>query len=215
MGLIRVLDLVDRCYNSEDGEVIHDAIVARLPSDSELFVSLDGVDSVPSSFVNVAFIRLLERMSFDEIKRKIHFVNTNSQINEMIKSRFTFEAKRQAEFNNSLKRLGKQMDAQELPIGVPHVISNETTHVTTTRIDAANGTMVYRRPGTDDVVLHLNLDISGKNPTHLVHIDKIYWNFAVDGKASTEAEWQKTLMDGKTQFSIDPVARLVSLTRHN
>jgi hypothetical protein len=215
MGLIRVLDLVDRCYNSEDGEVIHEAIVARLPTEFELFVSLDGVDSVPSSFVNVAFVRLLERMSFEEIKKRVHFVNTNSQINEMIKSRFTFEARRQIDFNNSLKRLGKQMDAQELPIGVPHVISNETTHVTTTRIDAANGTMVYRRPGTDDIVLHLSLDISGNNPTHLVYIDKIYWNFVVDGKASTEREWQSAVASGRVQFQIDPTARVVSITRQS
>ncbi|NHZ83696.1 DUF4325 domain-containing protein [Massilia sp. CCM 8695] len=96
MGMIRVLDFVDRCYNGEDGQVIHDIIVSRLPTEVELFVSLEGVDSVPSSFVNVAFISLLDFLSFNEIKRRLRFVNTNSQINEMIKSRFAFEAKRRA-----------------------------------------------------------------------------------------------------------------------
>lgn len=215
MGLIRVLDFVDRCYNSEDGEVIHDVIVARLSTEPELLVSLEGIDSVPSSFVNVAFIRLLELMSFDEIKRRVRFINTNSQINEMIRSRFVFEAKRQATFNYSLSKLGKQMDAREMPIGVPQVVSNETTHLTTTRVDATNGTMVYRRPGTDDIVLQLNLDISGQRPTHMVFIDKIYWNFVVDGKPSTESEWAALLLDGHVGFEIDPVARLVSMKRAN
>lgn len=94
MGMIRVLDLVDRCYNGEDGQVVHDAIVSKLLNDEQLVVSMEGVDSVPSSFVNVAFISLLDVWNFDEIKRRIRFVNTNSQINEMIRSRFSFEARR-------------------------------------------------------------------------------------------------------------------------
>jgi hypothetical protein len=96
MGLIRVLDFVDRCYNSDDGQVIHDVIVQKLKSEDDLTVSMDGVDSVPSSFVNVAFISLLDFLDFSEVKRRVHFVNTNAQINDMIRSRFNFEAKRRA-----------------------------------------------------------------------------------------------------------------------
>lgn len=96
MGLIRVLDFVDRCYNSDDGQVIHDVIVQKLKSEDDLTVSMDGVDSVPSSFVNVAFISLLDFLDFSEVKRRVHFVNTNAQINDMIRSRFNFEARRRA-----------------------------------------------------------------------------------------------------------------------
>ena len=96
MGMIKVLDLVDRCYNGEDGQVVHDAIVTNLQRDDHLVVSMEGVDSVPSSFVNVAFISLLDLWNFDEIKRKLRFINTNSQINDMIRSRFSFEAKRRS-----------------------------------------------------------------------------------------------------------------------
>jgi hypothetical protein len=96
MGTIRVLDFVDRCYNSDDGQIIHDIIASNLEESGELIVSLDGVDSVPSSFVNVAFISLLDRWNFDEIKRRVRFANTNAQINEMIRSRFTFEVTRRA-----------------------------------------------------------------------------------------------------------------------
>jgi hypothetical protein len=97
MGLIRVLDLVDRCYNSNDGQVVHDAIERQWTSGDTVTLSFDGVDSVPSSFVNVALISFLEQHDFDEIKRKLRFVNTSSQINEMIRSRFSFEAKRKAD----------------------------------------------------------------------------------------------------------------------
>lgn len=96
MGLIRVLDVVERCYNGNDGQVIHDAIAKQWQQGDTVTLSFDGVDSVPSSFVNVALISFLEQYAFDEIKRKLRFVNTSSQINEMIRTRFTFEAKRKA-----------------------------------------------------------------------------------------------------------------------
>lgn len=94
MGMIRVLDYVDQCYNSTDGQIIHDVIQSRLKSDGALTVSFAGVDSVPSSFVNTALITLLKQYNFDQIKRLLRFVDTNSQINDMIRTRFTFEAGR-------------------------------------------------------------------------------------------------------------------------
>lgn len=94
MGLIRVLDFVERCYNATDGQIIHDVIEGELRQAESVTVSFDGVDSVPSSFVNVALITLLDQYDFNEIKRKLRFVKTSSQINEMIRSRFSFEAKR-------------------------------------------------------------------------------------------------------------------------
>ena len=96
MGLIRVLDFVERCYNSDDGQIIHDLIIERLAQEVELTVSMEGVDWVPSSFVNAAFISLLDMLSFNDIKKRLRFVNTTSQINEMIRTRFNFEAGRRA-----------------------------------------------------------------------------------------------------------------------
>jgi hypothetical protein len=96
MGLIRVLDFVERCYNSEDGQVIHDIIVEKLAHEKELTVSMEGVDWVPSSFVNAAFISLLDMLAFNDIKQRLRFVNTTSQINEMIRTRFNFETNRRA-----------------------------------------------------------------------------------------------------------------------
>jgi len=97
MGLIRVLDHVERCYNANDGQIIHDVIAQQWREGDSVTLSFDGVDSVPSSFVNVALISFLDQYDFDEIKRKLRFANTSSQINEMIRTRFSFEAKRKAE----------------------------------------------------------------------------------------------------------------------
>lgn len=97
MGLIRVLDFVEQCYNANDGQIIHDVIEKRWHQNDKVTLSFDGVDAVPSSFVNVALISFLDNHDFEEIKRKLRFVNTSSQINEMIRSRFSFEAKRKAE----------------------------------------------------------------------------------------------------------------------
>lgn len=94
MGVIRVLDYVDHCYNSEDGKIIHDVIEARLKEDEPLLVSFSGVDSVPSSFVNTALVSLLARYEFSQIKRLLRFADTTSQINDMIRSRFNFEVNR-------------------------------------------------------------------------------------------------------------------------
>jgi hypothetical protein len=94
MGMIRVLDFVPRCYNGNDGQIIHDIIATRLAESDMVTVSFEGVDSVPSSFVNVALISFLDELEFDEIKRRMRFVDTNSQINDMIRSRFIFEARR-------------------------------------------------------------------------------------------------------------------------
>ncbi|MED2005353.1 DUF4325 domain-containing protein [Brevibacillus laterosporus] len=54
-------------------------------------MSFSGVDGVPSSFVNSAFIQLLEDFTFEEIRQNLRFINSTKQINQMIKSRFEFE----------------------------------------------------------------------------------------------------------------------------
>ncbi|WP_417219142.1 STAS-like domain-containing protein [Achromobacter spanius] len=91
MGTIRVLEHVAQCYNSADGLVIHDVVLRALQGSEAVTVSFSGVDSVPSSFVNTALISLLQDVPFSTIKGRLKFVDTNSQINEMIRSRFAFE----------------------------------------------------------------------------------------------------------------------------
>lgn len=103
MGTIRVLEHVDQCYNSADGLVIHDIVLRALRGNESVIVSFSGVDSVPSSFVNTALISLLKDIPFSTIKGRLKFVDTNSQINDMIRSRFAFE----------IEKLSR-------PVGQPH-----------------------------------------------------------------------------------------------
>ena len=94
MVTIRVLDVVPRTFNNEDGREVHDAIREALAREEVVTLSFDGVDSVPSSFINSALITLLGELSFDDVRRRLRFVRTNSQINEMIRSRFIQEVDR-------------------------------------------------------------------------------------------------------------------------
>jgi hypothetical protein len=92
--VIRALDLVRQCYSQDDGQKVYDALFPRLNRGERIELSFDGVDTVPSSFINTSLIRLLDVLSFETIKSNLRFVNTTKQINEMIKSRFDFEVNR-------------------------------------------------------------------------------------------------------------------------
>ncbi|WP_373889861.1 STAS-like domain-containing protein [Massilia sp. H6] len=92
--VIRALDIVRRCYSQDDGQKIYDVLCPRLTRGERIELSFDGVDTVPSSFINTSLIKLLDVVSFDTIKTNLRFVNTTKQINEMIKSRFDFEVNR-------------------------------------------------------------------------------------------------------------------------
>jgi hypothetical protein len=89
--VIRALDIVTQCYSQEDGHKVYKAIAPLLSKGERIELSFEGVDVVPSSFVNTALIRLLDIVSFDRIRSNLRFVNTTKQINEMIKMRFDFE----------------------------------------------------------------------------------------------------------------------------
>ena len=89
--VINILDYIERCYSNADGEVILALIKPKLAKGEQVTISFSGVDGVPSSFVNSAFIQLLEDFTFEEIRQNLRFINSTKQINQMIKSRFEFE----------------------------------------------------------------------------------------------------------------------------
>ena len=93
--VIRVLDIVERCYSDIDGQKIYKIVFDYIKRGEPLTLSFAGVDVVPSSFVNAAFITLLDSFSFTTIKDLLSFSHTTPQINEMIKKRFVFEVNRQ------------------------------------------------------------------------------------------------------------------------
>lgn len=88
--MIRVLDHSINPSSYKDGEVIFALISEMLKQDQQVVVDFSGVTSIPSAFVNSAFIRLLEHFSFDQVKRNLSFTHSTRQINQLIKSRFEF-----------------------------------------------------------------------------------------------------------------------------
>ncbi|MDD3757681.1 MAG: STAS-like domain-containing protein, partial [Advenella sp.] len=91
---IYILDYVSQCQTNDDGEKIFNIIYPYIKRHKDITLSFKGVTSIPSSFVNSAFIALLDYAPFDDIKRHLKFSDTNSQMNSMIKERFSFEIKK-------------------------------------------------------------------------------------------------------------------------
>ncbi|HBP27911.1 MAG TPA: hypothetical protein DD666_00665 [Advenella kashmirensis] len=91
---VHVLNYVQHCQTNADGDKIFNVIAPALLRGETVTVSFKGVISLPSSFVNSAFIPLLNDLSFEQIKKQLRFQDTNSQMNSMIKSRFDFEINR-------------------------------------------------------------------------------------------------------------------------
>lgn len=89
--VIRALDIVRQCYTQDDGMKVFNEILPRLKQGERVELSFEGVETVPSSFINTALIHLLDVVTFDTIKSNLRFVDTTRQINDMIRSRFNFE----------------------------------------------------------------------------------------------------------------------------
>ncbi|MEM5014128.1 STAS-like domain-containing protein [Niallia taxi] len=88
---IRVKDLVDTVYSNDDGKVVYSEVKKQLQDNNKVAVSFDTIGALNTSFVNSAFIELLNDYDFNFIKNHIQFIDSTNQINQMIKSRFSFE----------------------------------------------------------------------------------------------------------------------------
>jgi hypothetical protein len=88
--VIRILDYVKTSSTYRDGETIFDLIYPRLREGEEVTVSFDGIRSLPSAFINAAFVRLLEFLPIDVIKQRLKISHSTRQINALVKQRFAF-----------------------------------------------------------------------------------------------------------------------------
>src|SRR4051812_32189595 len=91
--VIRILDHVQTYSTYADGEVIFRLISHALRTGDPVTVSFAGIKSIPSAFVNAAFIKLVEEFSFDDIRSRLKIVDSTRQINRLIKDRFHFATK--------------------------------------------------------------------------------------------------------------------------
>jgi STAS-like domain of unknown function (DUF4325) len=90
--VVKIIDHVTSASSYDDGEVIFRLLLDPVKNGQTVVVDFSGVASVPSAFVNSAFIRLLEHVSFDQVRSTLTFVQSSRQINELIRSRFEFVA---------------------------------------------------------------------------------------------------------------------------
>lgn len=85
--VIRVLSLTGAADTQQQGAAVYDRLVDALKTQPTVLVSFDGIDIATSSFVNMAFVRLLDHMSLQDIKQRVRVVQSTRQINSMIKRR--------------------------------------------------------------------------------------------------------------------------------
>jgi len=89
--VIKITDHVSHCHANNDGNTIFSIIKPMLDRDEKIEISFKNISSITSSFVNSAFIELLQYFNFNYIKSRLSFTGTNRNINKIIKKRFEFE----------------------------------------------------------------------------------------------------------------------------
>ena len=94
--VIRALDYVPHCYSWDTGNEIAKIVRQSFARGDQITISFAGVTDVPSSFVNGAFISLLDDYSFDFIRAHLSFADCTRQITDMIRRRFSFETRGKA-----------------------------------------------------------------------------------------------------------------------
>lgn len=86
-----IKDHVSTCFTTDDGLKIQNLLRPLLNHQKQIEISFKDIDSISISFLNVAFIDLLDSFDFDYLKKNLHFVKSNKTINNYIKARFSFE----------------------------------------------------------------------------------------------------------------------------
>lgn len=87
---IRILDVVETASSYEDGEAVFRRLLEEIDAGHEVAVSFDGIASVPSAFINAAFLKLLETHSFEQIQALLKIRDSTRHINDLVRSRFDF-----------------------------------------------------------------------------------------------------------------------------
>jgi STAS-like domain of unknown function (DUF4325) len=86
--VIRIRDFVSGANTSEEGEIVFDRFSSELTKKSAgVIVSFEGIQTATSSFVNAAFVELLNKFSYAELKSRVRVTNSTRQINDMIRTR--------------------------------------------------------------------------------------------------------------------------------
>lgn len=87
--VVRIRDLADGADTGAQGALVRDAIIAAVKVRDRVIVSFDGIQTASSSFVSTALAQLLDVMDLDALKARVIIVDSNHQINDMIKRTLT------------------------------------------------------------------------------------------------------------------------------
>jgi hypothetical protein len=85
---IVVKDHAPNCLSNDDGQRIQDLVLPFLKDRQPVEVSFRGIHSTTTSFINSAFVELLDYFDFDSIKALLKITHSNNHINGLIKHRF-------------------------------------------------------------------------------------------------------------------------------
>jgi len=83
-----VKDHAPNCLSNDDGQIIQNLVLPFLKDRQQVEVSFQGIHSATTSFINSAFVELLDFFDFDIIKTFLKITNSNNHINGLIKRRF-------------------------------------------------------------------------------------------------------------------------------
>lgn len=92
--VITVMEHVLSASSYDEGEVIFRLLLDPIRKGQAVSVDFTGITSIPSAFVNSAFVRLLEHVPFEQVRSRLTFTHSTRQINELIRSRFEFVSQR-------------------------------------------------------------------------------------------------------------------------
>lgn len=85
--VIQIRDLVPGADTAQQGGIVLPQLQAAMATGAPFVVSFDHIQTATSSFVNAAFVPLLQIYSFSAVKQQMRVVKSTRQINEMIRSR--------------------------------------------------------------------------------------------------------------------------------
>jgi hypothetical protein len=85
--VISVLNIASGADTADQGAAVFIHLRDAMQAGGSVAVTFEGVQTATSSFVNMAFVPLLDDYSFDHIKQHLRVTKSTRQINDMIKTR--------------------------------------------------------------------------------------------------------------------------------
>ena len=84
-----VIDLVPACDTNEQGLIVYEFVKKQFSSGGSVTLDFTGIPNVTTSFVNSAFVSLLDIIGYQELKSRLRLVGVNRQIGNMVQGRMT------------------------------------------------------------------------------------------------------------------------------